>query len=86
MILDRIGELFEELLAEHDCEVWGVGIDVPGPVDFVSGRTTAPPFMPGWDGYDIRGRLADRFRVPVGVDIDVNLMVSRRASRRSGAR
>ena len=44
------GELFEELLAKHECEVWGVGIGVPGPVNFVSGRATAPPIMPGWDG------------------------------------
>ncbi len=47
VILDRIGELFEELLAEHGCEVWGVGIGVPGPVDFVSAWSTAPPFIPG---------------------------------------
>jgi hypothetical protein len=67
-ILDRIGELFDELLAEHECEVWGVGIGVPGPVNFVSGRTAAPPIMPGWDGYDIRSHLADRFRVPIWVD------------------
>jgi glucokinase-like ROK family protein len=30
--------------------------------------------MPGWDGYPVRARLARRFRVPVWVDNDVNLM------------
>jgi predicted NBD/HSP70 family sugar kinase len=74
-VLDRISELFDEVLGEHPCEVWGVGIGVPGPVDFVSGRTIAPPIMPGWDGYDIRGHLATRFHAPVWVDNDVNLMV-----------
>lgn len=75
VVLDRICELFAELLTEHTREVWGVGIGVPGPVDFASGRTVAPPIMPGWDGYDIRAHLAERFDAPVWVDNDVNLMV-----------
>src|SRR5262249_14170145 len=54
---------------------------VPGPVDSESGRVVQPPMMPGWDGYDIRGRLARAFcdrtgapGVPVLVDNDANLM------------
>lgn len=74
-VLDRISELFEQLLSKHTGEVWGIGIGVPGPVDFASGRTVAPPIMPGWDGYDIRGHFAARFDAPVWVDNDVNLMV-----------
>src|SRR6202012_6097898 len=34
----------------------------------------SPPIMPGWDGYDIRGRLAARYGAPVWVDNEVNLM------------
>ena len=30
--------------------------------------------MPGWDGYDVRGHLAERFHAPVWVDNDVNVM------------
>jgi predicted NBD/HSP70 family sugar kinase len=30
--------------------------------------------MPGWDGYPVRARLAQRYDVPVWVDNDVNLM------------
>lgn len=74
-VLDRISELFQQLSSEHSGEVWGIGIGVPGPVDFASGRTVAPPIMPGWDGYDIRGHFAARFDAPVWVDNDVNLMV-----------
>ena len=33
----------------------------PGPVDTDTGRVVQPPIMPGWDGYDIRGRLASAF-------------------------
>lgn len=75
IILDRISELFEDLLSQHQCDVWGIGVGVPGPVDFASARTVAPPIMPGWDGYDIRGHFAARFDAPVWVDNDVNLMV-----------
>jgi predicted NBD/HSP70 family sugar kinase len=43
-------------------------------VEFATGTAVSPPVMPGWDGYDIRGRFARRYEVPVWVDNDVNLM------------
>ena len=55
-------------------EVRGVGIGVPGPVEFAEGRAVHPPIMPGWDGYDIRGRFVETYGVPVLVDNDVNIM------------
>jgi glucokinase-like ROK family protein len=73
--LGRVEELFDALLAERPgVVVWGVGVGVPGPVEFASGRPVAPPIMPGWDGYPVRDRLAARFRAPVWVDNDVNVM------------
>ncbi|MGB3828390.1 MAG: ROK family protein, partial [Ornithinimicrobium sp.] len=54
--------------------VWGVGVGVPGPVEWSSGRPVAPPIMPGWDGFDIRGFFESRHQAPVWVDNDVNLM------------
>ena len=51
----------------------GIGVGVPGPVEFESGRPVSPPIMPGWDGYAVRERFADR-GVPVWVDNDVNVM------------
>ena len=53
--------------------LWGIGIGVPGPVEFESGRPVSPPIMPGWDGYAVRARFAER-GVPVWVDNDVNVM------------
>ncbi|WP_053850034.1 ROK family transcriptional regulator [Streptomyces sp. NRRL B-24085] len=83
-VLGELGRWFAELLekAGHRAsEVCGIGLAVPGPVDRESGRVVQPPIMPGWDGYDIRGRLAGSFtehtgagRVPVLVDNDANLM------------
>lgn len=54
--------------------VWGVGVCLPGPVEFATGRPASPPIMPGWDGYDVRARLAVAFDAPVWVDNDVNVM------------
>ncbi|MFF3844322.1 ROK family protein [Streptomyces sp. NPDC002328] len=83
-VLGELGRWFAELLEKagrRAGEVCGVGLAVPGPVDSDSGRVVQPPIMPGWDGYDIRGRLAGAFTdhtgappVPVLVDNDANLM------------
>jgi glucokinase-like ROK family protein len=75
VVLDRVCELFEQLLSQHPREVWGIGVGVPGPVDFSSARTIVPPGMPGWDRYDVRGHLVERFGCAVWVDNDANLMV-----------
>jgi glucokinase-like ROK family protein len=75
--LDRVEALFEELLRTVDDvpgNLWGIGLGVPGPVEFKSGRPISPPIMPGWDGYPIRSRFAARYRAPVWVDNDVNLL------------
>ena len=55
-------------------EVRGIGIGVPGPVEFATGRPVNPPIMPGWDDFDIPGWFADRYGAPVLVDNDVNIM------------
>jgi glucokinase-like ROK family protein len=77
-ILSRVEELFDQLLAsEHVPEgapLFGIGLGLPGVVEFATGTAVSPPIMPGWDGYDIRGRFARRYDVPVWVDNDVNLM------------
>ncbi|MDQ3688462.1 MAG: ROK family transcriptional regulator, partial [Chloroflexota bacterium] len=75
--LARIEELFTQLTdATRDLpgRLWGVGIGVPGPVEFRSGRPVSPPIMPGWDGYPVRERFAERYGAPVWVDNDVNIL------------
>ncbi|WP_369169217.1 ROK family protein [Streptomyces sp. R28] len=83
-VLGELGRWFAELLEKTGRrvdEVGGIGLAVPGPVDSETGRVVQPPIMPGWDGYDIRGRLARAFSehtgagpLPVLVDNDANLM------------
>src|SRR5215207_3206661 len=52
----------------------GVGIGVPGPVDFQGGVPVSPPIMPGWDGYPVRDALSRELGAPVLLDNDVNVM------------
>ncbi len=67
--------LARKLLAEHGVErPAGVGIGVPGPVDFHTGVPVSPPIMPGWDQYPVRDVLAREFGCPVLLDNDVNVM------------
>ncbi|MGW2725002.1 ROK family protein [Streptomyces sp. NPDC001492] len=83
-VLGELGRWFAESLekaGQRAQSVCGIGLAVPGPVDSESGRVVQPPMMPGWDGYDIRGRLARSLTehtgagpVPVLVDNDANLM------------
>jgi len=54
--------------------VWGVGVGVPGPVEFEAGRVVSAPFMSGWDHYPIRLWFEDRFGCPAVIDKDANIM------------
>ena len=74
--LGRLEQLFDELLAGRPAGVplWGVGLGVPGPVEFSQGRPIAPPIMPGWDAYPVRDRLSARYQAPAWIDNDVNVM------------
>ena len=56
-------------------QVVGIGIGVPGPVEFAAGRAVKPPIMPGWHGVSIASHFAEAFPgVDVLVDNDVNIM------------
>jgi glucokinase-like ROK family protein len=56
-------------------QVLGVGVGVPGPVDFLKGILVAPPLMPAWEGFSIRGYFHAVFPSAfVAVDNDVNIM------------
>ncbi len=53
----------------------GIGLGLPGPVEFATGRPVNPPIMPGWDGFNVPGFFADTFpEAVVVVDNDVNVM------------
>ena len=48
--LDRVATLVEQLVADSpvtQADIAGLGVGLPGPVEFASGRTISPPIMPG---------------------------------------
>jgi predicted NBD/HSP70 family sugar kinase len=76
-VLKWVDGHFAQLLRDDGrtaADVRGIGVGVPGPVAFSTGKPVSPPIMPGWDGFDIPGWFAGRYAAPVLVDNDVNIM------------
>jgi len=77
-VLTRVREAFADLLVEAGravADVRGIGVGVPGPVEWAHGRPVSPPIMRGWDGVSIPAAFAGWSEAPVFVDNDVNIMV-----------
>ncbi len=59
----------------HPEQILGIGVGVPGPVDFARGVLVAPPLMMDWENYPIRDFFKETFSSAfVVVDNDVNIM------------
>ena len=77
VVLARVRALVRQLLQQCQLtpkQVIGIGIGVPGPVDFESGQLVNPPLMPAWDSFSVRDYFKEEYAAPVFVDNDVNLM------------
>ncbi|WP_165971979.1 ROK family transcriptional regulator [Paenibacillus piri] len=76
-VLSFTNRLAEQLLEQYKLNkssIKGIGIGIPGPVDFSLGIPIAPPIMPGWDRFPIREYWAKLYDCPCYVDNDVNVM------------
>ena len=77
LVLDWLIGTFDRLLEQAGrprADVLSVGVGLPGPVDFATGRPINPPIMPGWDGYPVADVLSEHYDKPAVVDNDVNIM------------
>ncbi|MBX7445920.1 MULTISPECIES: ROK family protein [unclassified Arthrobacter] len=72
--LEHVASALESMKGFDAQRVWGVAMGAPGPTDFLRGRLVAPPNLPSWNEYDIRGWLQTRFHAPVWVDNYVNVL------------
>ncbi|SDF08309.1 Sugar kinase of the NBD/HSP70 family, may contain an N-terminal HTH domain [Blastococcus aurantiacus] len=75
-VLAEVDQLAQKVLAEAGlapADVCAVGVGVPGPVEFSTGRPSYPPIMPGWHDFPIPSAFG-RYECPVYVDNDVNVM------------
>jgi glucokinase-like ROK family protein len=77
-VLGRCAELLLELIRAQGAtadRMLGIGVGVPGPVDFARGVLVAPPLMPEWENFPIRDFFKQTFfSAFVVVDNDVNIM------------
>ena len=76
-VLALVNRLVEDVLAQAGVDrgtVRAVGMGLPGPVEFATGRPVHPPVMPGWHDFPV----PDAFSLdcPVLVDNDVNVMAA----------
>jgi predicted NBD/HSP70 family sugar kinase len=76
-VLSWLDQTFRNLLKEIGrpvSDVRGVGIGLPGPVDFANGMAVNPPIMAGWHRFGVAEHIRKLYDVPVLVDNDVNIM------------
>jgi glucokinase-like ROK family protein len=73
-VLGAIHAVIDKTISKLDSTLWGIGIGLPGPVEYASGMLIAPPIMPGWDRFPVREYFEKKYKVPVWVDNEVNLM------------
>lgn len=73
-VLGNMAPMIDKLIGKFPKKIWGIGIGLPGPVEYASGMLISPPIMPGWDRFPVRDYLQDKYKVPVWVDNEVNLM------------
>jgi glucokinase len=51
----------------------GAGLGSPGPLSYSQGKLWNPGNLPGWEGFPLRDRLADRLGISVAMDNDANV-------------
>jgi len=78
VVMGRSAELLCDMIVAQGGrpeQVLGIGVGVPGPVDFARGVLVAPPLMPDWENFPIREFFKKTFNSAfVAVDNDVNIM------------
>lgn len=76
-VLSTVRKEFDQLLeacGRPRSSLRGIGMGVPGPVNWSTGRIARSISMPGWDDYPVRSNLTDHFGVLAVVDNDANLL------------
>jgi glucokinase-like ROK family protein len=70
----RIAAELMESAGVDQSQIKGVGMGVPGPIEFKTGTLVGPAILRGWNKYPIANALQSRFGCPAYVDNDANVM------------
>lgn len=76
-LLSKIIETIRNILKENKLQtkdILGLGLGLPGPIDFKTGVIDYLPNMPGWKKFPIKKWLNQKTGLPTFVDNDVNLI------------
>jgi glucokinase-like ROK family protein len=74
--LMQVGAELHDFLAEQKVEwsqIVGIGMGMPGPLDWRLHKLIAPPRMPGWNNVEVQRILRQQFSVPVYMENDANM-------------
>lgn len=69
---ERMTTLMRGLLSRSKIPVRSIGVAVPGPYNYNTGRISMMSGFPGWNEIDIKAELENAFRLPTFVDQDAN--------------
>lgn len=74
-VLDRIATLTRRLMDQADTSIAGVGLGVPGAVNWDRTTVSHSPNLPGWDVIHVQKELRERLNAtfPVVVENDANV-------------
>ncbi|MDR6552230.1 ROK family protein [Paenibacillus qinlingensis] len=61
--------LKSEVLADGK-KILGLGVGIPGPIDYARGSLIHPPNFEGWDGYPLQQVLESRYGIPTIIEDD----------------
>ena len=76
-VMAQVDQLIKELLKSNSIsqkKIFGIGMGVPGPVEFSKGLPVSPPIMPGWHLTPLKKILQEKYSCPAFIDNDVNVM------------
>ncbi len=63
-----------KIIASYDCDIKGIGMSCPGPLDLINGRVLTPPNLRGgWVNYSIVEALSNKTGIPTFLNNDANL-------------
>jgi predicted NBD/HSP70 family sugar kinase len=71
--LNKIGpylDIFKKEMMEENLKILGLGVGVPGPMDYEKGALINPPNFQGWSSYPLKDVLQKRFELPVIIEDD----------------